>query len=78
MLWKRYADSKKGKIAISACYNLAFGYELKDDIDTAIQWLNAANQVATEYRSHDDLKRIDMYLTILQQRKRDIERLNNE
>ena len=77
-IWKKYADLKKGKIAVSACYNLAFGYEMKDDIDAAIQWLNAAKHAATEYRSHDEMKRIDQYMLVLVQRKKDIERLNSE
>jgi hypothetical protein len=44
MLWKRYSGNKDGKLAINARYNLAFGYEMKDDIDSALQWLSSAWQ----------------------------------
>ena len=76
LLWKRYADDKNGKLAIHARYNLAFGYEMKDDIDTAIQWISAAKQSAESYHSRSDLKLIEQYNTVLIQRKKDVERLN--
>lgn len=75
-LWKRYADDKNGKLAIHARYNLAFGYEMKDDIDSAIQWINSAQQLAVSYHSRGDLKLIEQYKNILIQRKKDIEKLN--
>ena len=77
MLWKRYADNKNGKMAVNARYNLALAYEMKDDLDIAIQWLNAARQIATDYRSKDDLKMIGAYEKILIQRKKEIEKLNS-
>ena len=77
MLWKRYAADKNGKMAINARYNLALAYEMKDDLDTAIQWLNAAQKIAADYRSKDDLKMIAAYQKVLAQRKKEIERLNN-
>lgn len=76
LLWKRYADDKNGKLAIHARYNLAFGYEIKDDIDTAIQWISAAKQSAESYHSRSDLKLIEQYNKVLIQRKKDVERLN--
>lgn len=77
MLWKRYAADKNGKMAINARYNLALAYEMKDDLDSAIQWLAAAQQIAADYRSKDDLKKIEAYKKILLQRKKEVERLNS-
>jgi tetratricopeptide (TPR) repeat protein len=76
LLWKRYADESNGKIAINARYNLALGYEMKDDFDTAEKWLNAALQIATAYHSKEDLKMIFQYQQLLAKRKKDILRLN--
>ena len=76
LLWKRYAADKNGKMAINARYNLALAYEMKDDLDTAIQWLNAARQIAADYRSKEDLKMITAYQKVLEQRRKEVERLN--
>ncbi|HSO86282.1 MAG TPA: DUF6340 family protein [Draconibacterium sp.] len=76
MLWKRYATDKNGKMAINARYNLALAYEMKDDLDTATQWLTAAQQIASDYRSKEDMKRIAAYQKVLAQRKKEVERLN--
>lgn len=75
-IWKRYAPDKNGKMAINARYNLALGYEMKDDIETAWKWLAAAQQIATSYKSKEDLKMIKQYKKILAKRNKDIERLN--
>jgi hypothetical protein len=76
LLWKRYADDKNGKLSINARYNLAFGYEMKDDIDSAIQWITAAKQSAESYKNRSDLKLIEQYNKVLIQRKKEVERLN--
>ena len=75
-LWEKYASDKSGKLAISARYNLALAYEMKDDFDMATQWLNAAQDLAVQYRNKEDLKMILSYREILQKRKKDIEKLN--
>lgn len=75
-LWKRYAENKSGKLAIHARYNLAFGYEMKDDIDASIQWILAAQQLAASYHSRNEMKLVEQYRKILIQRKKDIEKLN--
>ncbi len=75
LLWKRYAADKNGKMAINARYNLALAYEMKDDLESAIQWLAAARQIAADYRSREDLRRIDTYQKVLQQRRKEIARL---
>jgi len=76
MLWKRYAADKNGKMAINARYNLALGYEMKDDMESALQWITSAKQIAESYKSRDNIKMIDKYQKILVQRQKDIERLN--
>jgi tetratricopeptide (TPR) repeat protein len=76
-IWQRYAEDGNGKLAIHARYNLALAYEMKDEIDVALQWINAAGKIAGEYRSKDDLKAISAYQKVLLQRQRDINRLNS-
>lgn len=76
MLWKRYADESNGRMAINARYNIALGYEMKDDIEMAEKWLKAAHQIAMDYKSRDDLKIITAYQKILAKRKKEIDRLN--
>lgn len=75
-LWEKYASDKSGKLAISARYNLALAYEMKDDFDMASHWLEAAQNLAVQYRNKDDLKMILSYRKILQKRKNDIIKLN--
>ncbi len=57
---------------------MAFACEMKDDFDGALQWLSSARQMAEEYHNRENLKMIDDYKKILLQRKKDIERLNQE
>lgn len=76
MLWKRYAAGDNGRMAINARYNLALAYEMKDDIETAQKWLSAAFQIASDYKSNDELKMILKYQKILAKRQHDIARLN--
>lgn len=78
LLWRRYTDEDNGKMAINARYNLALAYEMKDDLDTAEKWLIAAQQLATSYRSKEDLKMIILYRNIIAKRKNEIARLNQE
>jgi hypothetical protein len=75
-IWKRYATEDNGKMAINARYNLALAYEMKDDILTSWKWLNAAEKLATDYKSKEDIKMILQYKKILAKRKKDIDRLN--
>ena len=76
LLWKRYVGDDNGKIAIQARYNMALAYEMKDDLDTAYKWLSAAMQLATKYRSKEDIKRIMHYQNALRKRMKDIILLN--
>ncbi len=75
-LWKSYADERNGKMAINARYNIALAYEIKDNLDLASRWLNAARDLAVKTRSREDLNRIFTYQKIIEKRKREINRLN--
>jgi len=75
-LWQKYADDSNGKLAINARYNLALAYELKDEISMADKWLDAAYDLATRYRSKEDLRMIISYQKALDTRKKQINRLN--
>jgi len=78
VLWKKYADDRNGKMAINARYNIALTYEIKDEIEVAIKWLNAARDLAVKMRSKKDLKQVFEYQKKLIQRKKEIDRLNQE
>lgn len=75
-LWKRYTDDSNGKMAINARFNLALAYEMKDDLYTAQKWLQAAQQIASDYRSKDDMEMIRHYQTLLTKRQNEIKKLN--
>ncbi len=75
-LWEKYATDKNGKLAINARYNLALAYEMKDDINMASRWADAAQELAVKYRNKEDLKMILIYQKVLNQRKKDIAKLN--
>jgi tetratricopeptide (TPR) repeat protein len=76
-LWQRYADDSNGKMAINARYNLALAYELKDDLDTAQKWLTAALQLASRYRSKNNLKMILAYKKVLDNRQQLLKKINS-
>lgn len=73
-LWKRYAGKEKGKLAINARYNLALVYEMKDDIPLAVEWLDAAHELALAYRSKKDLSMIRRYQGVLSTRQKELNR----
>lgn len=76
VLWRRYADDSNGKMAINARYNLALAYEMKDELDSARKWLESAQQIASDYRSKNDLEMIRHYQKLLTERQNDILKLN--
>jgi hypothetical protein len=49
---------------------------MKDDFDTASRWLEAAQKLAVQYRSKEDIKMILSYRKILQKRKNEIKKLD--
>lgn len=70
-LWQKYANDRNGKTAIHARYNLALGFEMKDDLEAAQKWLNAALDLATKYRNKDELKMILDYREVLTNRQKE-------
>lgn len=88
-LWKQTYESKKGKQKMYAAYNIAFGYEMQDSIDTAMEWALKAQTVARE-KSKVDKKDvgeitdgtisyyifITLYVEELKERKEGMARLN--
>lgn len=86
-LWKAHYDSKKGKQQMYAAYNLALGYEMKDDMNQALEWALKAQQIARKIDKIDEQEKIDsahmpnflmtsIYVNELQERKDGIMRLN--
>ncbi len=71
-LWKKYTNDRNGKTAIHARYNLALAYEMKDELETAQQWLAAAHQLAKSYRDRDNLQMIQIYQKALAKRQKDV------
>lgn len=53
-LWKAQYESKQGKKKMQAAYNIAVGYEMQDDIDSALQWAQKAFRIAMEIDKADD------------------------
>lgn len=47
-LWQKVYDSKKGKARMRAAFNLALYYEMQEDFDKAITYLNEADRAAEE------------------------------
>ncbi len=88
-LWEQTYSSKKNKQKMYAAYNIALGYEMQDELDTAIEWAQKARAVAQE-RNKDgkvEMTRINnrlisydgfisMYVDELQRRRDGISRLN--
>ena len=88
-LWKQTYETKKGKQKMYAAYNTAFGYEMQDSIDTALEWALKAQTLAHE-KSKTDKKEtgeihdgtisyyifISMYVDELEKRKEGMARLN--
>jgi hypothetical protein len=77
-LWAIYSPEKFGKLAISARYNIAVGFEMKDEIDKALSWISNAESMAISLRSREELKMILPYKKILVQRAADYKKLNRE
>lgn len=87
VLWKLQYDKKKGKQQMYAAYNIALGYEMKDDITQALEWALKAQQIARKVDKIDEQTEINstrmpnflmtsIYVNELQERKEGITRLN--
>lgn len=77
-LWKRYSLKKNGKMAINARYNIALAYEVKDELEMAANWLFAAEELAVDLKSKDDIKMVKAYRKVLDKRRKEINVLSGE
>ncbi len=80
-LWQRYTPERYGRLSVSARYNTALSYEMLNDIDQAVQWIDQAHLQALIYRNKDELRLVQNYKEILAKRNEEIRnliQLNNE
>jgi hypothetical protein len=80
-LWQRYAPERYGRLSVSARYNTALSYEMLNEIDQAVQWIDQALIQARIYRNKSELKLVQNYKEILAKRNEEIRnliQLNNE
>ena len=75
-LWDKYSDKKFGKLAIHANYNMALAYEMKDDLDKAINCINKSFEQVVSLQSKKDLLMVNTYQMILIKRKNDLAKIN--
>jgi hypothetical protein len=73
-IWKKYADNRFGRLAISACYNLALSDEISDDLTGAMKWVNLTTEMAKSYKKSEELRLALQYQNILKQRLQEIEK----
>ena len=73
-IWKKYADNRFGRLAVSACYNLALSAEISDDLPGAMNWINSATKMALSYAKSEELKLALQYQGILKLRVQEIEK----
>lgn len=90
-LWEQVYNLKKGKQKIYAAFNLALGYEMKDELDIAEQWAMKAQQTAAELNKSKTVEAgsqsieevpgyytVTLYLKELQKRKKNLTQLKNQ
>jgi hypothetical protein len=76
-LWKRYSSERYGRLSVSARFNIALAYEMLDDIYTASEWIDKALAQTRVYRNKEELRLVQNYQRILNQRKKEIDQLQN-
>jgi tetratricopeptide (TPR) repeat protein len=76
-LWQRYSSERYGRLSASARFNVALAYEMLDDIDSALEWIDKALVQTRVYRNKEELKLVQNYQRILNQRKKEIDHLQN-
>ncbi len=77
-VWQKIVSENKGKIAARAAFNLAFGYEIKEDYKQALHWIRKSAALYRELKkSPSELSIIKDYLKKLQQQAENHYRLNN-
>jgi hypothetical protein len=76
-LWQRYTPDRFGRLSVSARFNVALAYEMMDNLDKAIEWIELALVQTRIYRNKEELRLIQNYQQILDQRKKEINQLQN-
>jgi len=74
-IWKRYTSERYGRLAVSARFNMAVASEISDRIDIALDWIAKAEELTKVYRNKNENELVRSYKEILNDRKKDIERL---
>jgi len=74
-IWERYAGDRFGKLAITACYNLALDAEIHDKLNDAGKWISRASALAATYHNRKEMELVNSYQTILTRRREEIRRL---
>ncbi len=80
-LWQRFTPERYGRLSVSARYNAALSYEMLNETDQAVQWIDQALLQARIYRNKDELRLVQNYKEILTKRSKEIRnliQLNNE
>ncbi|BEG99315.1 DUF6340 family protein [Bacteroides sedimenti] len=89
-LWMKAYESKHEKTKMRAAFNIALYYEMHDDIDKALEWVEKAqkivikkegldkkpNQESYTHKFSEDYMLISHYILILNERKTDLPTLN--
>ncbi|HPT32178.1 MAG TPA: DUF6340 family protein [Prolixibacteraceae bacterium] len=75
-IWRKYIAQKYGKLAISACYNLALSAEISDDLPGAATWIDKAVKLASPFKGSDELEYALNYLKIISTRIAGIENIS--
>jgi hypothetical protein len=71
-IWQKYTDQRFGRLAASACYDLALSREIRDDLTEALLWIGKAAQIAGAYKNSDEMKLTSQYQSILKERIKQI------
>jgi hypothetical protein len=71
ILWEQYTEVTDMEISSRACFNLAFYFELKGEIDLAIKWAQKSKEIKNKARTR-------YYISLLKTRKKDIEKLQKQ
>jgi hypothetical protein len=73
-IWQKYSDQRLGRLAASACYDLALAREISDDLAGAVNWINKAASIADSYKNSDEQILISQYQAVLKKRKSEIDK----
>lgn len=74
-LWNKVYTLKTGKAKVRAAFNIALYYEMKDDLDKAVEFIDKAESLAKELNNNDQ-NMIRYYKAALLHRQKDMTQLN--